>query len=127
MRQRGDLHIDTMPVDERLRRIAELLGKAVLLTEAKRMTQSRPSPNNTRKGKEWDGTQTDHRILSYLSVSGEATPLVIRSALGLPRTTAYRSFHRLENAGHIAGRGRAKALIYRLLRQEPPPDKIGLN
>lgn len=127
MRWQGGKTTDRLPADERFRRIAELLGKAVLLAEAKRMTQTRVSLAVTQKGRHDCGTQIDHRILTYLSVSGKATPLDIRSALGLSRTTAYRSFQRLHDAGYIMGEGRAKALIYRLSRQELPPDKIGLN
>jgi DNA-binding MarR family transcriptional regulator len=127
MRWQGGKATDRIPADERFRRIAELLGKAVLLAEAKRMTPSRASLAVSQTGRHNCGTQIDHQILSYLSVSGKATPLVIRSALGLSRTTAYRSFQRLHDAGYIVGEGRAKALSYRLSRQEPPPDKIGLN
>lgn len=125
MRWQGGKATDMLPADERFRRIAELLGKA--LAEAKRMTQSRASLAVTQKGRHDCGTQIDHQILTYLNVSGEATPLAIRSALGVSRTTAYRSFQRLQDAGHITGQGRAKALLYRLRLQEPTSDKIGLN
>lgn len=126
MRQRSGMPFDTMPAEQRLGRIMELLGKAVLLAEASRMIQSGPALDASRAN-DARGTQIDHRILSYLSVSREATPVVIRAALGLSRTSAYRSFSRLENAGFIVGRGRARALVYRLSRSEPPPDKIALN
>jgi hypothetical protein len=117
-----------MPIShsERIDRIAVLLCKAVMLAEAKRMVlpPSSPSPISENRA---EAPDIDQRILNYLYVSGEAPPLVIRGALGLARTTAYRSFLRLQQAGHIVGTGRASALVYRLKQQEPPPDRIGLN
>lgn len=116
----------SLPPSERIDRIAALLCKAVMLAEAKRMVLPAgivtPAPQERA-----ERIDTDHRILNYLRLSGEATPLVIRGALGLTRSTAYRSFLRLQQAGHILGTGRASALIYRLNQQEPPPDRIGLN
>lgn len=103
-----------------------LLCKAIMLAEAKQMVlppAAQPSLSEDRT----EAINIDHRILNYIRVSGEATPLVIRDALGLARTTAYRSFMRLKHAGHIFGTGQKSALIYRLNQQEPPSDKIGLN
>lgn len=111
---------------ERTDRIAVLLCKAVMLGEARRMVRPLEMPQSIPANRS-EPSDIDHRILNYLRVSREATPLVIRGALGLARTTAYRSFMRLQQAGHISGIGQKSALIYRLNQQEPPPEKIGRN
>lgn len=116
----------SLPPSERIDRIATLLCKAVMLAEAKRMVRPAGAVIPTCQDQA-ERIDIDHRILNYLQVSGEATPLVIREALGLTRSTAYRSFLRLQQAGHILGTGRASALVYRLNQQEPSADRIGLN
>ena len=112
---------------DRVRRISALLCKAVMLAEAKRMVQPPSAGAEPMAPEKGDVTDIDERILNFLRGSGEASPLLIRSALGIPRSTAYWSFLRLRRAGQIVGNGRARALIYRLNEQEPPPEIIALN
>lgn len=117
---------DSLSESERIDRIAFLLCKAVMLAEAKRKLEL-PTASLTQPDDPAQRVHIDDRILSYLRVSGAATPLAIRDALGLARTTAYRSFTRLQQAGHIQGLGRASALVYHLNQREPAPEKIELN
>lgn len=118
--------------DERRRRVAELLCKAISLSEAKRVVETPPSsgevvvspPVTTTPG---DVGSDEHRILDYLELAGRGSPAAIREALGLSRSATYRALHRLTVVGHIRPGGKTRGLAYQLNSAEPPPHKIALN
>ena len=69
----------------------------------------------------------DQRIVAYLGLTGQGAPLAIRSALGLTRSAVYRSLLRLNRARQVVASGQTRMLVYRLNRDEPSAEKIGLN
>jgi hypothetical protein len=118
----------TLPASERTRCIAELLVKAILLANAcEAVPPSAEGDNPIESAFPDDRYPEDARIVRYLEVVGQAPPGVIREALGLPKTSAYRAFLRLTAGGRIASAGRSRGIAYSLVEREPPPDKIGLN
>ncbi len=118
--------------DERRRRVAELLCKAISLSESKRVAEKPPpsgdfgvsTPITTTPG---DIGSDEHRILDYLELAGRGSPAAIREALGLSRSATYRALHRLTVVGHIRPDGKTRGLAYQLNGAEPPPHKIALN
>lgn len=118
--------------DERRRRVAELLCKAISLSEAKRVVEAprlcgevvASAPVTTTPD---DVGSDEHRILDYLELAGRGSPAAIRHALGLSRSATYRALHRLTVAGHIRSSGKTRGLAYQLNDAEPPPHKIALN
>jgi uncharacterized membrane protein len=127
------LQPDSLSDAQRLRRIAELLCKAIVLTEASRAVQPLPRPADSGESVvppsflDAAAPSEDDRISSYLAFVGGASPAVIRSTLGMSRTGTYRALHRLTAAGSIVASGQTRGLVYRLNQGEPPADKIGLN
>ena len=117
---------------ERRRRIAELLCRAILLAESKRAIALRPIVSDIDDGARatlpaCEGDSDDERILNYLQIAGEGTPVTIRQSLGLSKSGAYRAFLRLLTSGHILTAGNTRALVYQLKAGEPTVEKIGLN
>ena len=123
---------DVLTDQERRRRVAELLCKAIFLAEAKRavrpvrvaggagdLVHSSTMPNDT-------GSE-EIRILDYLELRGRGSPVSIREALGLSRSATYRALHRLTVAGHVVPSGQTRMLAYQLNKAEPSPQNIGLN
>lgn len=117
--------------DERRRRVAELLCKAISLSEAKRVVETPPSSGevvvSTLVTTPGDVGSDEHRILDYLELAGRGSPAAIREALGLSRSATYRALHRLTVVGHIRPDGKTRGLAYQLNSAEPPPHKIALN
>jgi uncharacterized membrane protein len=121
-----------LPNDERRRRVAELLCKAISLSAAKRVVEVPrlcgevvvSEPVTTTPD---DVGSDEHRILDYLELAGRGSPAAIRDALGLSRSATYRALHRLTVAGHIRSSGKTRGLAYQLNDAEPPPHKIALN
>jgi biotin operon repressor len=115
----------------RLRRIAELLCKAIVLTEASQAVQAGSCRTNSdvpvASPSLRDPSSGDDRILNYLAFVGTASPAVIRSSLGLSRTSTHRALRRLSSAGNVVASGQTRGVVYRLSEGEPPPEKIGLN
>jgi biotin operon repressor len=126
-----DIEFDQIPRAQRMRRIAELLCKAIVLTEAGRPRTddaSRSVPEvPAAPPVSGDGPLGDDRIVNYLDFVGTASPAVIRTGLGLTRTSVHRALRRLSAAGVIVGSGQTRRVVYRLSQGEPPPDQIGLN
>lgn len=117
---------------ERLRRVAEILCKVILLAEADAALHvpdaSEPAEPATRMPDRPPGDHpADEQILRYLALVGEASPVKIRSTLSLSRSSACRALQRLAQTRRIRGSGRTRQLVYQLSGGEPPPDKIGLN
>jgi hypothetical protein len=118
---------------QRLRRIGELLCKAVMLAEADRALQVPPEKVELR-----DTTPLvalpdprvaadDNRIVDYLGLVGTAAPAGIRGTLGLSRSGLHRAMRRLAAAGCVVSTGNTRGVVYRLNRDEPSPERIGLN
>ena len=123
---------DVLTDQERRRRVAELLCKAILLAEAKRavgpvrvadvagdLGHDSTMPNDT--------DTEEIRILDYLELAGQGSPVSIRTALGLSRSATYRALHRLTVAGHVVPNGQTRMLAYQLNKAEPSPQNIGWN
>ena len=118
--------------DERRRRVAELLCKAISLSEAKRVVEAPPSCGEVLASAPATKTPEDVgseelRILDYLELAGRGSPAAIREALGLSRSATYRALHRLTVVGHVRPSGKTRGLAYQLNDAEPPPHKISLN
>lgn len=115
---------------ERLRRIAELLCKAILLSDSRGVVHGRPQGEQTAETNELlvgpDNDETN-RVFGYLQLTEAASPLSIRSALGLSRSAAYRALQRLSHQGQIVASGHTRSIIYRLNQAEPPPEAIRRN
>lgn len=120
--------IVTLSSAERTRQIAALLVKAMLVSGARQAIV--PSEESALVSEPNLVSQTrsdEERIVRYLEVVGRAPPGVIREALGLPKTSAYRSFLRLTANGRIATVGRSRGIAYSLVEREPSADKLALN
>ena len=74
-----------------------------------------------------DTDSEETRILDYLGLTGQGSPVSIRTALGLSRSATYRALHRLTVAGHVVPNGQTRMLAYRLNKAEPSPQNIGRN
>ncbi len=117
---------------ERLRRVAEILCKVILLAEADAALHV-PSAGETAEPATRNPVRPaadhpdDEQILRYLALVGEASPVEIRSTLSLSRSSACRALQRLARARRIRGSGLTRQLVYQLNAGEPPPDRIGLN
>ncbi len=105
----------------RRRRIAELLNRAVNLAETKRAVQL-PFGGANFSGIPSQGlvsgNSDKNRILNYLRITGQGSPVSIRSALGLSRSAAYRALLRLIAEKRIYSNGKSCALVYRLCERE---------
>lgn len=114
---------------QRLRRIGELLCKAVILTEVNRAMPSVISTETNAEPAAFDpaAISDDQRIVAYLGLTGQGSPLAIRSALGLTRSAVYRSLLRLNRERQVVALGETRTLIYRLNQAEPPVGQIELN
>lgn len=78
--------------EQRLRRICELLSKAVVADWTERIVRDRVTDRPTAGEMAPKSEPTDRqRILSYLELVGHATPSSIRATLGLPRMRLYRA------------------------------------
>jgi len=118
----------TLSPAERTRQIAELLVKAILHAEAKRAVPDSADLLSESAHEPVEAIYPDdERIVRYLEVAGTAPPSAIREALGLPKTSAYRSFVRLAAHGRITTAGRSRGIAYSLVVREPPPERIALN
>ena len=114
---------------QRLRRIGELLCKAVILAEVNRAMASVISTETNAEPAAFDpaAISDDQRIVAYLGLTGQGSPLAIRSALGLTRSAVYRSLLRLNRERQVVALGETRTLIYRLNQAEPPVGQMELN
>jgi hypothetical protein len=103
--------------EQRLKRICELLSKAVVADWAGQITSSLP------KNPPAPGVITPHadasdrqRILDYLAlVGGPATPSHIRATLGLPRMRLYRAVQPMLASGRLRASGHTSTIAYSLV------------
>jgi len=111
---------------ERMRRIADLLTKAILLSESNRALQREDRPGGPASRSAPFESDAE-RVLQYLRITGCGSPATIRHALGLSKATAYRALARLATDGHVVVRGQTRTLAYHLAEREPPAEKLALN
>lgn len=101
--------------EARVSRICELLAKAMLLEEARRVTGGPNGPSvsviASQQSKE---SSYDSRLEAFIALKGEASPTEIRTTLGWPRTRVYHAVHRLQVAGRIVAVGQTRSLVYRI-------------
>jgi hypothetical protein len=122
---------DALPDEQRIRRICELLSKAMILDVAGRIVSPAAAaaeaiPKTTRPEQLVAETGSDvARIESYLALIGEASPAMIRETLGLPRMRIYRAAQRLLAAGTIMVSGQTRTVTYRL--SAAPTEKLSHN
>lgn len=132
MRENHGIQTANIPPEQRLRRIVELLCKAIIRMEANRITLGAPVEPDTgateraafvdvpRKSK-------DERLLKYLHFVGSASPATIRGTLGLSRSDTHRLLLRLVDEGRVVAVGKTRSVTYRLNQAEPRADRIILN
>lgn len=93
--------------ERRLRRIAELLVKAITLHEGSLAPAKR---EGGMQSKPTDG----ERILAHLRLAS-ASPKEIRSMIGLSRSTFNRRIAMLVAEGKVAPNGNTRGVVYRLV------------
>lgn len=123
-------HTDILTDTQRVQRIAALLCKAIVISEARAAVNDSAGESDD-DASAMENTANDRsderRVLGYLELAGQASPLSIRTALGLSRSSAYRILQRLNVDGQIVASGQTRSISYCLNRVQPPLDKIGLN
>ncbi|MBC7367470.1 MAG: hypothetical protein H7343_11785 [Undibacterium sp.] len=117
---------DGLTEGQRLNRICELLSKAVVRDWASRIVVERgaggaPEEPCAPMAEASDGA----RVLSYLSLVGEASSALIRETLGLSKMRVYRAVHSLIRSGRVTAKGRSRMTTYALSRTEA--SKVTLN
>lgn len=117
----------------RLKRIAEILCDAILANPFAADEQPSTEPG-VASGTDIDAKMPtagsagdEEKVLRYLSLVGEASPMMLRGVLGLPRTSTYRVLNRLVQSGQIVGDGQTRTLIYRLGLLPPHTQRLELN
>lgn len=121
---------DTLTDTQRVHRIAALLCKAIIMSEARTVVSEPPAESDDdvpAAGHAATDPSGERRVLSYLNLAGHASPLSIRTALGLSRSSAYRLLQRLNEEGLIVASGQTRSISYCLSRAQPSPDKIAQN
>lgn len=118
---------------QRLHRIAEILCDAIIRSSVGSVIQAPPTGEvseppiaampELREAEAGD----EGRILRYLALVGEASPVGIRGALGFSRSKTWRVLQRLAQDGRIIGTGQTRQLVYQINARAPTADKIGLN
>ena len=107
-----------LPEAERIRRIGELIGKAVLLYRRDLRTAGRvealAAAHKPRGPTNLIDDETEKRIVEYLAKIGPASPHDLCVTLGHTRTTVSRKLARLRNAGVLQTSGKTKAIRYSL-------------
>ena len=102
--------------EQRLRRICELLSKAVVADWTERIVRERVTDRPTAEEESPTAEVTDRqRILSYLELVGHATPSSIRATLSLPRMRLYRAVQPMLATGRLAANGHTSTVTYRLV------------
>lgn len=102
--------------EQRLRRICELLSKAVVADWTERIVCERVTDRPTAGEESPKAEITDRqRILSYLELVGHATPSSIRATLGLPRMRLYRAVQPMLANGRLAANGHTSMVTYSLV------------
>ena len=102
--------------EQRLRRICELLSKAVVADWTERIVRDRVTDRPTAGEMASKSELTDRqRVLSYLELVGHATPSSIRATLGLPRMRLYRAVQPMLATGRLAANGHTRTITYSLV------------
>lgn len=106
--------------DERIRRIGDLIGKAVMIFRQGERAAGRLTAEGTflvvpiRDSAELVADAGEKRILRHLQRAGSASPHDFCIALDLPCTTLMRKLARLRAAELVAVTGKTKAARYSL-------------
>jgi CRP-like cAMP-binding protein len=107
-----------LPETERIRRIGELIGKAVLLYRRDLRAAGRVEALVATREPGGPAALVDdaieQRVVEYLARIGSASPHDLCVALGHTRTTVSRKLARLRNAGVLKASGKTKAIRYSL-------------
>jgi CRP-like cAMP-binding protein len=107
-----------IPEAERIRRIGELIGKAVLLYRHDLRAAGRVEALVATREPGGPSALVDdaieQRVVEYLARIGSASPHDLCVALGHTRTTVSRKLARLRNAGILKASGKTKAIRYSL-------------
>ena len=107
-----------LPETERIRRIGELIGKAVLLyrrdLRAAGRVEALVAAHEPLGRKSLIDDETEKQIVEYLAKIGPASPHDLCVTLGHTRTTVSRKLARLRNAGVLQASGMTKAMRYSL-------------
>jgi hypothetical protein len=103
-----------MTEQERLRRIGELICRAIMRSpELPVATAVRPV------GAPYPRGQPEEGIVNYLRCFGQASPTEMRLAMGLSKSMAARSLQRLLETKRVIVSGRTRAAFYRLTDFDP--------
>ncbi len=118
---------------ERLGRVAEILCGAILRTTAGTAIQDINTESATdgplcigARASGGKGSE-EERIIHYLRLMRAASPVDIRGALGLSRSTTWRVLQRLAKAGRVVGTGHTRQLMYQLNSAAPSADQLWRN
>lgn len=117
---------DGLSEGQRLNRICELLSKAVVRDWANRIVVERGTSGASEEPRVPIVEAPDGaRILSYLSLVGEAGAPLIRETLGLSKMRTYRAVHSLVTSGRVIAKGHSRMTTYVLSGAEA--SKVTLN
>ena len=120
------LTIDQLSAQQRMRRICELLSKAVVRDCASRITVANTRVTVSREVRSLGRDASDRdRVLNYIALVGEARTTVIRETLGLSRVQLHRAIQPLVASGRVVASGQSRATAYRLSEREAA--KAALN
>lgn len=109
-----------LPEAERIRRIGELIGLAVLRHGGRRPAiagqNSATGPTKGQPAEPWAliTDEVERQMVRYLERVGAATPRDLQVALSLSSMTVTRHLGRLRAAGVLAVTGRTRAVRYRI-------------
>ena len=117
---------DGLSEGQRWNRICELLSKAVVRDWASRIVVERAASGAPAEPRVPVAAASDGaRILSYLSLVGEASSAQIRETLGLSKMQVYRAVHPLVMSGRVMAKGHSRMTSYALSPAEA--GKAALN
>lgn len=104
-----------LPEAERIRRIGELIGLAILRHRGRPPTIARQN-SATGPVEPWAliTDEVERQMVRYLERVGAATPRDLQVALSLSSMTVTRHLGRLRAAGVLAVTGRTRAVRYRI-------------
>lgn len=106
-----------LPEAERIRRIGELIGLAVLRHGGQPPVIARQnSTTGSAEAEPWAliTDEVERQMVRYLERVGAATPRDLQVALGLSSMTVTRHLGRLRAAGVLVVKGRTRAVRYQI-------------
>ena len=109
-----------LPEAERIRRIGELIGLAVLRHRGRPRAISRQNSTTgsaeAQPAEPWAliTDEVERQMVRYMERVGAATPRDLQVALGLSSMTVTRHLGRLRAAGVLVAKGRTRAVRYQV-------------